>query len=123
MGNLTRDPEVRKTGNGSTVAEISLALNRSFTLQSGEKQEETTFVEVVLWNRQAEIAGEYLSKGRGVYVEGRLHLDTWQDRETGKNRQKLRVVGERMQFVGSTPQGEGSKRGEGSRGQPRAVAA
>ncbi|MEX1049451.1 MAG: single-stranded DNA-binding protein [Akkermansiaceae bacterium] len=103
IGNLTRDPELRHTPKGTAVTEISLAINRSWNNDQGQKQEETTFVEVTLWGRQAELAQQYLVKGRPVYIEGRLQLDSWDDKETGKKRSKLRVIGENMQFLSSNP--------------------
>src|SRR3954447_3834658 len=105
IGNLTRDPEVRYTPKGTAVAEIGLAVNRVYTTDSGEKREEATFVDVTLWGRTAEIAGEYLKKGRPVFIEGRLQLDTWDDKQSGQKRSKLRVVGEAMQLLGSRPGG------------------
>jgi single-strand DNA-binding protein len=101
IGNLTRDPELRHTPKGTAVSEISMAINRVWNNDQGQKQEETTFVEVTLWGRQAELAQQYLPKGRPVYIEGRLNLDTWDDKETGKKRSKLRVIGENMQFLSS----------------------
>ena len=101
IGNLTRDPELRHTPKGTAVSEISMATNRVWNNDQGQKQEETTFVEVTLWGRQAELAQQYLTKGRPVYIEGRLQLDTWDDKETGKKRSKLRVVGENFQFLRS----------------------
>ena len=101
IGNLTRDPELRHTPKGTAVSEISLAINRVWNNDQGQKQEETTFVEVTLWGRQAELAQQYLVKGRPVYIEGRLQLDSWDDKETGKKRSKLRVIGENMQFLSS----------------------
>ena len=100
IGNLTRDPEIKYTPKGSAVADIGLAINRNYTLESGEKREETTFVDVVLWSRLAELAGQYLKKGRSVYIEGRLQLDSWDDKQTGQKRTKMRVVGEVVQFLG-----------------------
>ncbi len=114
MGNLTRDPEVRYTPKGTAVAEIGLAINRFFSGENGEKREETTFVDVTLWGRTAEIAGEYLKKGRPVFIEGRLQLDTWDDKTSGQKRSKLKVVGEGMQLIGSRDAaggGGGSSRG------------
>ena len=109
MGNLTRDPEVRYTPSGTAVTDLGLAVNRYwFDKQANERHEETTFVDVTLWGRQAEVAGEYLSKGRPVLIEGRLHLDTWDDRETGQKRSKLKVVGEAMQLLGGRGDGGGS---------------
>jgi single-strand DNA-binding protein len=100
IGTLTRDPEVKTTPRGTSVAELGLAINRFYTTEGGERREETTFVDVELWGRQAEVAGEYLRKGRSVFVEGRLRLDSWDDKETGAKRSKLRVVGEVMQMLG-----------------------
>ena len=107
LGNLTRDPEVRYTPKGSAVCDLGLAVNRAYTLDNGEKREEVTFVDVVLWARLAEIAGEYLKKGRPVFIEGRLQLDTWDDKQSGQKRSKLRVIGETMQLLGSRPGGAG----------------
>ena len=101
IGNLTRDPECRFTNSGTPVAEISLACNRSFTTENGERREETTYIDVTLWKRQAELAQQYLHKGKSVFVEGRLHLDSWQDKETGKNRNRLKVIGMNVQFLSS----------------------
>jgi len=105
MGNLTRDPEVRYTPKGTAVAELGLAINRVYTADNNEKREETTFVDVTLWGRTAEIAGEYLKKGRPVFIEGRLQLDTWDDKQTGQKRSKLKVVGEAMQLMGARDRG------------------
>ncbi|MBA2271503.1 MAG: single-stranded DNA-binding protein [Chthoniobacterales bacterium] len=107
MGNLTRDPEVRYTPKGSAVCDLGLAVNRQYSLEGGEKREEVTFVDVVLWARLAEIAGEYLKKGRPVLIEGRLQLDSWDDKQSGQKRSKLRVIGETMQLLGSRPSGGG----------------
>jgi single stranded DNA-binding protein len=108
IGILTRDPEMKTTPKGSSLANLSLAMNRSYTTEQGERREETTFVDVEVWGRQAEIAGEYLRKGRPVYIEGRLKLDSWEDKESGQKRSKLRIVGETIQFLGSREgQGEG----------------
>ena len=108
IGNCTRDPEVRYTPKGTAVADIGMAMNRYFSSDGGEKREETTFVDVTLWGRQAEVAGEYLKKGRPVYIEGRLQLDSWEDKNTGEKRNKLKVVGEQMQLLGSREGGGGS---------------
>ena len=108
LGNLTRDPEVRYTPKGSAVCDLGIAVNRVYTTDSGEKREEVTYVDVVLWARLAEIAGEYLKKGRPVFIEGRLQMDTWDDKQSGQKRTKLRVVGERMQLLGSRPVGGGA---------------
>ena len=105
LGNLTRDPEVRYTPKGSAVADLGIAVNRVYTTDSGEKREETTFVDVTFWGRTAEVAGEYLKKGRPVFVEGRLQLDTWEDKTSGQKRSKLKVIGETMQLLGGRPGG------------------
>ena len=121
LGNLTRDPEVRYTPKGSAVCDLGLAVNRQYTLDSGEKREEVTFVDVVLWARLAEIAGEYLKKGRPVFIEGRLQLDTWDDKQSGQKRSKLRVIGETMQLLGGRPPGAGgggSESGESRKTTP-----
>ena len=107
LGNLTRDPEVRYTPKGSAVADLGIAVNRQYTLDNGEKREEVTFVDVTLWGRQAEVAGEYLKKGRSVFIEGRLQLDTWDDKQSGQKRSKLKVIGEMMQMLGGRPGGGG----------------
>ncbi|MBX3451761.1 MAG: single-stranded DNA-binding protein [Planctomycetaceae bacterium] len=115
VGNLTRDPQVRYTSGGTAVAEIGLAVSRQwFDKASNSRKEETTFVDVTLWGRQAEVAGEYLAKGRPVLIEGRLQLDTWDDKESGQKRSKLRVVCENMTMLGS--RGDGPRQGGGGGG-------
>jgi single-strand DNA-binding protein len=114
LGNLTRDPEVRYTPKGSAVCDLGIAVNRQYTLDNGEKREEVTYVDVVLWARLAEIAGEYLKKGRPIFIEGRLQLDTWDDKQSGQKRSKLRVIGETMQLLGSRPSGGGGGATEGA---------
>ncbi|WP_171189950.1 single-stranded DNA-binding protein, partial [Alienimonas chondri] len=100
MGNLTRDPEVRYIPSGSAVCDIGLAVNRVwYDKGSSQKKEEVTFVDVTLWGRTAEIAGEYLSKGRPVLIEGYLKMDTWQDKQSGANRSKLKVVADTMTLL------------------------
>ncbi len=109
MGNLTRDPEVRYTPKGNAVVDITMAINRYFTPDGGERREETVFVDITLWGRQAEIIGEYTRKGRPLYVEGRLQLDTWDDKQTGAKRSKLKVIGENIQLLGSREDGGGGQ--------------
>ncbi|MFC5050652.1 single-stranded DNA-binding protein [Rubritalea spongiae] len=116
MGNVTRDIEVRYTPKGTAVTDIGVACNRRVK-QGEEWVDETTFVDVTLWGRTAELAGQYLSKGRGVFIEGRLQLDTWQDSQTGKQRSRLKVVGENMQFIGGG--GGGGNGGGQQRQQPQ----
>ncbi|NLS95547.1 MAG: single-stranded DNA-binding protein [Planctomycetaceae bacterium] len=114
MGNLTRDPEIRYTSGGTAVCDIGLAVNDRRKGADGQWVEETTFVDVTLWGRTAEVAGEYLAKGSPVLIEGRLKLDTWQTND-GQKRSKLHVVCERMQMVG--PRGAGAPGGKAA--QPR----
>ena len=116
LGNLTRDPEVRYTPKGSAVTDIGLAVNRVYSTDQGEKREETTFVDITLWGRTAEIAGEYLKKGRPVLIEGRLQLDSWDDKQSGQKRSKLKVIGESMQLLGGRGGGEGDEGGGGGGG-------
>src|SRR5437588_2773035 len=123
LGNLTRDPEVRYTPKGSAVCDLGIAVNRVYTTDSGEKREEVTFVDIVLWARLAEIAGEYLKKGRPVFIEGRLQLDTWDDKQSGQKRSKLRVIGETMQLLGSRSSGGGGGGGGGVDEQPASQSA
>ena len=110
IGNLTRDIELRYTPGGTAVADIGMAMNDRRKSQNGEWIDETTFVDVTLWGRTAEVASEYLSKGSPIMVEGRLKLDTWET--DGQKRSKLRVVCDRMQMLG----GSG---GGGNAGRPR----
>jgi single-strand DNA-binding protein len=119
MGNLTRDPEIKYTPKGTAVADLALAINRVYSTDQGEKREETTFVDVELWGRQAEIAGEYCKKGRSVYIEGRLQLDSWEDKTSGQKRSKLRVVGEAFQLLGPRPGGSSGPTGDEAGSQER----
>ena len=121
MGNVTRDIELKYTPSGTAVTDIGLAVNDRRKSASGEWVDETTFVDVTLGGRTAEVAGEYLSKGSPVLIEGRLKLDTWET--DGQKRSKLRVTGERMQMLGSRSGGSGGggggNSGGGSRGPQR----
>lgn len=101
MGNLTRDPEVRYTSSGTAIAKLGLAVNRYYRNQEGQQQEETTFVDVDAFGKQAETIGQYLKKGRPIMVEGRLKLDQWDDKQTGQKRSKLGVTLENFQFLDS----------------------
>lgn len=117
VGNLTRDPQVKYTPGGQAVSEIGLAVNRSwFDKNANQKREEVTFVDVTLWGRTAEIAGEYLGKGRQVLIEGRLQLDQWDDKESGQKRSKLRVVCENLTMLGSRQDGGSGGAGRGPGG-------
>lgn len=117
IGNLTRDPEIKYTPKGTAIADIGLAVNRNYTTESGEKREEVTFIDVTLWGRVAEIVGEYCKKGRPLFVEGRLQLDQWDDKQTGQKRSKLKVVGDNIQLLGGR-EGGGSGGGE-AEGRPQ----
>ena len=101
LGNLTRDPDVRSTPSGTSVCTLGMAMNRRYTTSQGEDREETCFVDVETWGRQAENCGKYLQKGRPVLVEGRLKQDQWQDKSTGETRSKIKVRAENVQFLGS----------------------
>ncbi|MCF7863306.1 MAG: single-stranded DNA-binding protein [Kiritimatiellales bacterium] len=104
MGNLTRNPDIRYTPSGTAVADLGLAINESFKNKAGEMVEQTCFVDVVVWGRQAETASEYLHKGSPVFVEGRLQLDQWESPQ-GEKRSKLRVRADRIQFLGTPGKG------------------
>jgi single-strand DNA-binding protein len=99
MGNLTRDPEVRYTPKGQAVVDIGLAVNRRYKVEN-ETREEVTFIDVTFWGRSAEIIGQYMKKGRPLYVEGRLQLDSWEDKATGQKKSRLKVIGDEFQFLG-----------------------
>ena len=118
LGNLTRDVELKHTPSNQAVANIGLAMNRQYQTKDGERREETTFVDCEAWGRQAEVMAQYLSKGRPVFVQGRLKLDTWQDQQ-GQNRSKLKVVIENFQFVGGREGGGGGGAPQGSGGGRR----
>ena len=119
VGNLTRDIELKYTPGGTAVTDIGMAVNDRRKSATGEWVDETTFVDVTLWGRTAEVASEYLSKGSPILVEGRLKLDTWETE--GQKRSKLRVVCDRMQMLGGGSPGGGG--GGGSRPQPQVSAA
>ena len=113
MGNLTKDPEIRYIPSGTAVGDLSLAVSETFKNKAGEQVETTCFVDVVVWARQAETCGEYLSKGSPVLVEGRLQLDKWKTKE-GENRSKIRVRADRVKFLGGRPRSEDEFQGAGS---------
>lgn len=117
MGNLTRDPEVRYTPKGTPIAKLGLAANRQWKTDNGETREEVTFVDVDVFGRAAENCGQYLAKGRSVLVEGRLSLETWEDKNSGAKRSKLKVVAEGVKFLSSGKgQGAGGEGGEARAG-------
>lgn len=109
MGNLTRDPELKHTPKGTAAAQIGMAVNRKWRDESGAEKEEVTFLDVQAWGKQAEVIAQYCKKGSALLVEGRLKLDEWEDKTTGKKVQKLRVVMESFQFVGA-PRQDGQTR-------------
>jgi len=113
LGNLTRDPELRYIASGTAVTDLGLAVNEKWKNANGEWVDEVTFVDVTLWARNAEVASEYLSKGSPVLIEGRLRMDSWEDKQTGQKRSKLKVVGDRMQMLGA--RGQGGTEGGGPR--------
>ena len=114
-GNLTRDPELRYTPKGTAVAKIGLAVNRTWTGEDGQKKEEVNFIDVEAWGRQGEVIAQYMKKGRPLLVEGRLKLDSWEDKNTKQKVSKLKVVLESFSFLDSN-------RGEGG-GAPEAPGA
>jgi single-strand DNA-binding protein len=119
MGNLTRDPEIKYTPKGMAIAVFGIAVNRVWSNEAGEKQEEVTFIDIEMFGRKAEVVGEYFKKGKPIYIEGRLKLDQWDDKTTGKKMSKLRVVGETFEFLGSREGGGGGGGGEPGEGRPQ----
>ena len=102
IGNLTRDPELRYIPSGTAVCTLGLAVNRRFKTKQGDSRDETLFVDVTVWGKQAELCSQYLSKGRPVFIEGRLRLDTWTGND-GQKKSRMRVVAENFQFLGPGP--------------------
>jgi single-strand DNA-binding protein len=114
MGNLTRDPELRYTPKGLAVAKIGLAVNRQWKSESGEQKEEVTFVDIEAWGRQAEVIAQYMKKGSPLFMDGRLKLDSWEDKNTKQKVYKMKVVLETFSFVGPPREG-GAPGGGGNR--------
>lgn len=112
MGNITRDIELKHTASSQAVATIGLAVNRRYKTKDGEDREDTTFVDCEAWGRTAEVIHQYFGKGKPIFIEGRLKLDQWEDKE-GKKQSKLRVVIEGFEFVESRGGGEGGGGGGG----------
>jgi single-strand DNA-binding protein len=112
IGNLTRDPELRYTPSQVAVTDLGLAVNRYYTTKDGDRREETLFIDVTVWNRQAENCCQYLRKGQPIHVEGYLRMDTWDDRNTGEKRSKIKVEAENIQFLGSKRDGAGTSSSE-----------
>jgi single-strand DNA-binding protein len=107
MGNLTRDPELRFTPKGAPVCDIGLAINRRYKTDDGVQKEEVTFVDITFWSKAAETIAQYCKKGEPLYVEGRLQMDTWEDKTSGDKRSKLKIVGESFQFLGGKDKEKG----------------
>ena len=122
MGNLTRDPEIKYTPKGTAIANFGIAVNRTYTPEGGEKREEVTFIDLEAFGRTAEIIGEYFKKGRPIFIEGRLKLDQWDDKTTGKKMSKLRVVVDSFEFLGSREGGGGGEGGGAPSGEQRSSA-
>jgi single-strand DNA-binding protein len=114
MGRLTFDPELRRTPGGTAVADLRMATTRSWTGRDSERREETLFIDVTVWDRQAENCCQYLRKGSGIHVEGSLKVDTWDDKNTGEKRSKIRVTADRVQFLDSRRGDSGGGAGGGS---------
>lgn len=112
IGNLGKDPEVRYTTSGQAVASFSLATSDKFKSKSGDWEERTEWHNITLWGRLAEIAGEYLAKGKTVYIEGRLQTRKWQDKD-GRDRYTTEIVGDRMQMLSGKGEGGGGRQGGG----------
>ena len=108
MGNLTRDPELRVTPKGTPICQFSLAINRQFKMESGETREEVIYVDIEAWGKQGETIAKYVTKGRPLFVEGRLRLDQWEDKNTKEKRSRMKVVLENFQFLGDSRGGGGA---------------
>lgn len=106
IGNLTRDIELRYTPQGSATCQIGMAVNRKFKTEAGVEKEEVCFFDVIAWGKQAEVLAQYLKKGDPLFVEGRLKLEEWDDKTTGKRVSKLRVQLETFQFIGGKRDGD-----------------
>ena len=115
MGNLTRDPELRVTPKGTPICQFSLAINRKFKMESGESREEVIYVDIEAWGKQGETIAKYVTKGRPLFVEGRLRLDQWEDKNTKEKRSRMKVVLEQFEFLGD---GRGGGGGAGAGGAP-----
>ena len=117
VGNLGRDPEIRTTPSGQTLAKFSVATSRKWKDRDGNRQEATEWHNVVCWGRQAEVAGQFLTKGKQIFLEGRLQTDSWEDKESGKKMYRTEVVCENFQMLGGRGDGGGSAQG-GPRSAP-----
>ena len=118
IGRLTRDPELKYTQGGTAVTSFSLAINRTYK-QNDEKKQETCFIDVTAWGRMGEVIAQFIAKGAQVFITGRLQLDKWQDRNSGENRQKIKLVAENIQFLDSKRRDGDGNGGRGGGGRPR----
>ena len=123
IGNLTRDPETRVTPKGTSICQFSLAVNRKFKKEDGSQGEEVTYVDLEAWSKTAETIQKYCTKGKPLFVEGRLKLDQWEDKETKQKRSKMKVVVENFQFIGSKSDGAPGAEGGGEQRRYTAPAA
>ena len=114
VGRLGKDPEVRSTPNGTSVTKFSLATDEKFTDRSGEKQERTEWHNIVAWGKLGEICGQYLKKGKLVYIEGSIRTDTWDDKESGQKRERKEIVARDMQMLDKKGDENGGSYGGGS---------
>lgn len=113
IGNLTRDPELRVTPRGTGICTFALAMNRKFKDEAGGEREEVTFVDVEAWGKQGEVIAKWCSKGHPLFVEGRLRLDSWEDKNTKEKRSRMKVVLENFQFLGGNREaGDGAAPGQ-----------
>jgi single-strand DNA-binding protein len=121
IGNLTRDPELRVTPKGTAICQFSLAVNRKFRDESGADREEVTYVDIEAWGKSGENIAKYCTKGRPLFVEGRLRLDQWEDKNTKEKRSRMKVVCDNFQFLGSGRAEGGAPGGGGGEGggEPR----
>ena len=113
VGNLGRDPEIRSTASGMPVANLSIATNRRWKDRDGNQQKHTEWHRVVCFGRQAEVAGQYLSRGRQIYVEGRIQTRSWEDKQTGETKYRTEIVCENFQMLGQRGDGGGGGGGGG----------
>jgi len=120
VGNLCRDPEMRYTPKGTAVASLSLAVNRTWKGEDGEKKEEVAFIDCEAWGRTAEVITEYHKKGSPILVQGRLKLDSWEDKNTKEKRSKLKVVVESFSFIGGSEKREGAPKSQPKEASPSA---
>lgn len=118
IGNLTRDPELRVTPKGTAICSFGLAVNRQYRDENGTARDETTFVDIEAWGKQGELVSKYLTKGSPCMVEGRLRLDSWEDKNSGQKRSKLKVVLDNVQFLSRGPGGGAGPQGGDMGGEP-----